>query len=103
VNPGFRQKQSNREADTTKRAKAEDESQSVFDAVASEEEEKAQQQQNDSKPSVGVTRQSDHVRAKNTSSRAALDTSYSTNTLRQISKYHTGSSISSDDRFLESL
>jgi len=58
VNPALRRKQSNRETDTAKRAKAEDESQSVFDAVASEEE--TSQQQKDSKPSVGVTRQSDH-------------------------------------------
>ncbi|KAH9965869.1 mitochondrial 50S ribosomal protein L22 [Russula dissimulans] len=59
VNPGLREKRSNRKIDTAKRAKVEDESESVFDAVAAAEEEQSSQRK-DAKPSVGVTRQSDH-------------------------------------------
>jgi hypothetical protein len=55
VTPGLRQERSNREIDTAKRTKAE----SVFDTVAPEDE---KTQQKDSTPSVGVPRQSDHVR-----------------------------------------
>lgn len=59
VSPGLRQKRSDREIDTAKRSKAEDTSQSVFDTVAPEDE---NTQPKDSTPSVGVPRQSDHVR-----------------------------------------
>ena len=55
MTPGLRQERSNREIDTVKQAKAE----SVFDTVAPEDE---KGQQKDSTPSVGVPRQSDHVR-----------------------------------------
>ncbi|KAI9513335.1 mitochondrial 50S ribosomal protein L22 [Russula earlei] len=57
VSPNLREKRSSREIDAAKRAKAEDESQSVFDAVAPGEE---KPRLKDSKPSVGMPRQSDH-------------------------------------------
>jgi large subunit ribosomal protein L22 len=58
VNPGLREQRSSREIDAAKRTKAEDESQSVFDTVVPGEE-KAQK---GSTSSVGMPRQSDHVR-----------------------------------------
>ncbi len=59
VTPGLRQERSRREIDTAKQTKAEGESQSVFDTVSPEE---GKAQQKDSTPSVGMPRQSDHVR-----------------------------------------
>ena len=59
VSPGLRQERSSREADAAKRTKAKDESQSVFDTVAPEE---GKTEKKDSTSSVGMTRQSDHVR-----------------------------------------
>ena len=58
VTPGLRQERSSREIDAAKRTKAEEESQSVFDTVAPGEE----KTQKDSTSSVGMPRQSDHVR-----------------------------------------
>ena len=101
VSPGLRQERSNREIDTAKRTKAEDANQSVFDPVAPEDE---KTQRKDSTPSVGVPRQSDHVRILKPLSRSlGCLTWRSTNTLRQILKSHIESSINSVDKFPESL
>ncbi|KAI0268195.1 mitochondrial 50S ribosomal protein L22 [Gloeopeniophorella convolvens] len=56
INPGLRQQKTKRELDTAEQVKAQEESQSVFDAVASEGE---VAQGADVKP-FGATRQSDH-------------------------------------------
>jgi hypothetical protein len=100
VTPGVRQQRSNREMDTAKRTKTEDDSQSVFDTVAPEEQ---KTQEKDSMPSVGVPRQSDHVREYPLIGTQLAHTLSSTSTLRQISKFHTGSSINSVVKFPESL
>lgn len=98
VNPGLREQRSSREIDAAKRTKAEDESQSVFDTVVPGEE-KAQK---DSTSSVGMPRQSDHVRKYPPAKLTIMTLLHSTNTLRRTSKSHTGSSINSVVKFPES-